>query len=98
VFTLQGTATAASVLLVFGRDVLLAAFFIPAGVTLLFAVSEYLQFKFRYSETWKPESLPAIPPPIRPPAQPRPLFQIVGGVVWLIFWALALFVPQFFWV
>jgi hypothetical protein len=98
VFTLQGTATAASVLRLFGRDVLLAAFFIPAGVTLLFAVWEYLEFKFRYSETWKPESLPAIPPPVGPPAQPRPMFQIVSGVVWLIFWTMALFVPQFFWV
>jgi len=29
VFTLQGTATAGTVLLHFGRDILLAAFFIP---------------------------------------------------------------------
>ena len=98
VFTLQGTATAGSVLLLLGRDVLLAAFFIPAGVTLLFAVWEYLEFKFRYSERWKPESLPPVPAPIRPPTQPRPMAQIVGGVVWLVFWALALFVPRFFWV
>jgi hypothetical protein len=98
VFTLQGTATAASVLLLFGRDVLLAAFFIPAGVTLLFAVWEYLEFRFRYSERWKPESLPPVPRIQQPPSQPRPMVQIVGGVVWLIFWALALFVPQFFWV
>ena len=42
-------------------------FFIPAGVTLLFAVWEYLEFKFRYSERWKPESLPPVPPPIRQP-------------------------------
>ena len=85
VFTLQGTATAGSVLLRLGRDILLAAFFIAAGVTLLFAVWEYLEFKFRYSERWKPESLPPVPPPIRPPQQPRPMVQIIGGVVWLIF-------------
>jgi hypothetical protein len=98
VFTLQGTATAGSVLLLFGRDVLLAAFFIPAGVTLLFAAWEYLEFKLRYSERWKPESLPPVPPPVWPPKGPRPVLQIIGGVVWLIFWALALFVPQLFWV
>ena len=61
VFTLQGTATAGSVLLYLGRDILLAAFFIPAGVTLIFAVWEYLEFKFRYSERWKPESLAPVP-------------------------------------
>jgi hypothetical protein len=96
VFTLQGTTPAGSVLLTMGRDILLATFFIPAGVTLLFAVWEYLEFKFRYSERWKPESLP--PVPVWPPKQPRPVVQIIGGVAWLIFWAVALFVPQFFWV
>jgi hypothetical protein len=98
VFTLQGTATAGSVVLLLGRDILLAAFFIPAGVTLLFAIWEYLEFKFRYSERWKPESLPPVPPRVWPPKQPRPMFQIVSGVVWIIFWALALFVPGFSWV
>jgi hypothetical protein len=98
VFTLQGTKTAGSVLLLFGRDILLAGFFIPAGVTLLFAVYEYLEFKFRYSERWKPESLPAVPTPVWPPKQPRPVVQIIGGVVWLIFWAMAMFVPQLSWV
>ena len=61
VFVLQGTATAGSVLPRLGRDILLAAFFIGGGVTLLFAVWEYLEFKFRYSERWKPESLPPVP-------------------------------------
>ena len=98
VFTLQGTASAGWVLLMLGRDVLLAAFFIPAGVTLLFAAWEYLEFKFRYSERWTPESLPPVAPPVWPPKQPRPVVQITGSVVWLIFWALALFVPQAFWV
>jgi hypothetical protein len=98
VFTLQGTATAGSVLLYLGRDILLAAFFIPAGVTLMFAVWEYLEFKFRYSEKWKPESLAPVPR-IRLPRSPqRPRVHVIGGVVWLAFWALALFVPEFFWV
>ena len=98
VFTLQGTATAGSVLLYLGRDILLAAFFIPAGVTLIFAVWEYLEFKFRYSERWKPESLAPVPH-IRLRRSPqRPRVHVIGGVVWLAFWALALFVPSFFWV
>jgi hypothetical protein len=83
---------------VLGRDILLAGFFIGGGVTLLFAVWEYLEFKFRYSERWKPESLPPVPPPIRKPPQPRPMVQIGGGVVWLIFWAMALFWPAMSWV
>jgi len=93
-------ATAGSILLRLGRDILLAGFIIAAGVTLLFAVWEYLEFKFRYSQRWKPESLPPIPAPIRQPQppQPRPMFQIIRGVVWLIFWAMALFWPAMFWV
>jgi len=55
VFVFQGTTPAGTVLLRLGRDIVLAAFFIPAGVTLLFALWEYLEFKFRYSERWKPE-------------------------------------------
>jgi hypothetical protein len=98
VFTLQGTSPAGSVLLTLGRDILLAAFFIPAGITLLFAAWEYLEFRFRYSERWKPESLPAIQPPVWQPQQPRPMFQLISGVVWIIFWTLALFVPRFSWV
>jgi hypothetical protein len=95
VFVLQGTATAGSVLPRLGRDIFLAAFFIGGGVTLLFAVWEYLEFKFRYSERWKPESLPPVQ---QPPKQPRTVFQIMGGVVWIIFWAMALFWPAMFWV
>jgi hypothetical protein len=98
VFQLQGTATAVSILLRLGRDILLAGFIIAAGVTLLFTIWEYLEFKFRYSQRWKPESLPAVPPPIRQPKQPRPLAQIIGGMVWLIFFAMALFSPWMFWV
>ena len=81
-FQFQGTATADSILLRLGHDILLAGFFIAAGVTLLFAVWEYLEFKFRYSRRWKPESLPPVSPPIR---QPRPVFQIIRGVVLIIF-------------
>jgi hypothetical protein len=98
VFQWQGTATAGSILLRLGRDILLAGFFIAAGVTLLFAVWEYLEFKFRYSERWKPESLSPVPPPVRQPKQPRPMAQIIGQLVWLIFWAIALFVPAMSWV
>lgn len=97
VFTLQGTATAGSVLLLLARDVLLAAFFIPAGVTMIFAAWEHLEFKFRYSERWKPEALPPVPR-IQPRAQRRPMVHIVGGVAWLVYFALALFVPGFFWI
>lgn len=98
VFVLQGTATAGSVLPRLGRDILLAGFIIAAGVTMLFAAWEYLEFKFRYSQRWKPESLPSVPPPIRPPKQPSPAFQVIGGIVWMIFWAAALFLPGMFWV
>lgn len=98
VFQFQGAARAGSILLRLGRDIMLAGFFIAAGVTLLFAGWEYLEFKFRYSERWKPESLAAVAPPLRPPKQPRPVVQLVGSVVWLIFWAMALFLPWMFWV
>jgi hypothetical protein len=98
VFTLQGTATAGSVLLLLGRDILLAAFFIPAGITLMFAVWEFLEFKFRYSERWKPESLPPVPRIRQPRSPQRPMVHIAGGVAWLVFWALALFVPGLFWI
>lgn len=97
VFEFQGTATAGSILPRLSRDILRAGFIIGAGVTLLFAAWEYLEFKFRYSQRWKPESLPPVPVPIRQP-QPRPMVQIVGGVVWLIFWAMALFLPAMYWV
>lgn len=45
VFTLQGSSAAGTVLQGLGRDILLAVIIIPAGVTLLFAVWEYLEFK-----------------------------------------------------
>jgi hypothetical protein len=98
VFTLQGATPAGTVLLVLGRDVLLAGIIIPAGVTLLFAVWEYLEFRFRYSERWKPEALAPVPRPGPEPSKPRPKVQIIGGIAWLIFWALALYSPWFFWV
>ncbi len=97
VFQFQGTAPAGSILLRLGRDVLLAGFSIAAAVTLLFAVWEYLEFKFRFSQRWKPESLPPVPVPIRQ-SQPRPAVQMIGGVVWLIFWAMALFLPAMYWI
>jgi len=97
VFVLQGTATLGSVLPRLGRDILLAAFFIGGGITLLFGLWEYLEFKFRYSQRWKPESLPPVPRPVQQP-QPKPVAQIVRGMVWIIFWAMALFLPAMAWV
>jgi len=97
VFAFQGTTPAGSILLRLGRDILLAAFIIPAGVTLVFALWEYLEFKFRYSERWKPESLPPIRQPPKAP-KPRPVVQIIGHAALLIFWATALFVPGMSWV
>jgi hypothetical protein len=97
VFQFQGSATAGLILLRLGRDILLAGFIIAAGVTLLFAVWEYLEFKFRYSERWRPESLPPVRQPPKPP-KPRPVVQITGGVVWIIFGAMALFLPEMYWV
>ena len=91
------SATAGLILLRLGRDILLAGFIIAAGVTLLFAVWENLEFKFRYSERWRPESLPPVRQPPKPP-KPRPVVQITGGVVWIIFWAMALFLPEMYWV
>jgi hypothetical protein len=98
VFAFQGTSSAGTILLRLGRDVLLAGIIIPAGVTLLFALWEYLEFKYRYSDRWKPESLSPIPPPGPPPPKSRPTVQIIGGIAWLMFWALALYSPWFFWV
>jgi hypothetical protein len=98
VFAFQGTSPAGAILLRLGRDVLLAGIIIPAGVTLLFAVWEYLEFKYHYSERWKPERLGPVPTPGPQPPRPRPAVQIVSGIVWLIFWTLALFSPSFFWV
>jgi hypothetical protein len=95
-FQSQGTATAGSILLYLGRDILIAAFVIASGVTLLFAVWEYLEFKFRYSERWKPESLP--PVPACTPQQMRPVARLTGEIVWLLFFAGALFLPQLSWV
>jgi len=78
--------------------VLLAAIIIPAGVTLLFAVWEYLETRFRYSERWKPEALAPVPSCPPQPAKPEPWVQIIGGIVSLIFGALALSSASFFWV
>ena len=69
VFAFQGTTTTGTLLLLLGRDVLVAGFIIAAGVTLLFAGWEYLEFKYRYSERWKPEALGAVPRPGTRPAR-----------------------------
>ena len=98
VFVFQGTTPVSTILLTVGRDVLLAAIIIPAGVTLLFAVWEYLEIRFCYSERWKPEALAPVPSCPPQPAKPRPMVHVIGGIVSLILWALALFSPSFFWV
>jgi len=98
VFAFQGTSPAGTILLRLGRDILLAGIIIPAGVTLLFALWEYLELKYRYSERWKPEALAPVPN-LRPhPRTPRPMFHIIRGISWLIFLALALYSPWFLWV
>jgi len=98
VFVFQGTSPARTILFNLGRDVLLAAIIIPAGITLLFAAWEYLDLRFRLSERWKPETLSPVPPCTPQAAQNRPMVHVIGGIAWLIFWALTLFSPSFFWV
>jgi hypothetical protein len=98
VFALQGASPAGSLLMALGRDVLLAAIIIPAGVTLLFATWEYLELRFRYSDRWKPEALGQVPSSGPRHPKPGPTGQIIGGIVWLVFWGLALYAPWFFWV
>ncbi|MEP7353438.1 MAG: hypothetical protein ABI824_09440 [Acidobacteriota bacterium] len=87
-------------LLQFSRNILLAEFVIAGVITLGFAVCEHIEFKFKVSERWKPESLPPVPPPIRQPRvkPPPPVLRMIGGVVWLIFLCTpltALFSPWF---
>jgi uncharacterized membrane protein YidH (DUF202 family) len=98
VFVFQGTSPARTILFNLGRDVLLAAIIIPAGITLLFAAWEYLDLRFRLSERWKPETLSPVPPCTPQAAKNRPMVHVIGGIAWLIFWALTLFSPSFFWV
>jgi hypothetical protein len=98
VFALQGASPAVSLLLALGRDVLVAAVIIPAGITLLFATWEYLEFRFRYSERWTPETLGPVPPRFAQRPRPGPMGGIIGGIVWLVFLALALYAPGFSWV
>jgi hypothetical protein len=72
VFAFQGASPAVALLLALGRDVLLAAVIIPAGITVLFAAREYLDFRFRYSERWKPEAIPLLAAGHLPSRERRP--------------------------
>lgn len=56
-------------------------------ITVLFAVWEHWQVKFR----WNPQSLPAMP---RRRAEPKPVVQIVAGAVALVLWTFALYSPR----
>jgi hypothetical protein len=96
VFEFQGAGSASSILLRFGRDVLVAGFVIGAGVTLLFAAWERREFKFRYSEKWRPESLPPVPQPRSSPQ--RPAVHILGGMALILFWGMAMSLPALYWV
>lgn len=98
VFVLQGPATLGPVLLLLGRDIFLAVFFIGGGITALFALWEHLERKYRYSERWEPESLAAVPRTCERPMRPRPVVQVIGQAVLLAFLALALFAPGMAWV
>ena len=97
VFTLQGAATLGTVLLLLGRDTLLAAFFIGSLVTLVFAAAEYFQQRSRHSERWKPESLGPVPC-VRHPRKQSAAGHVIGGVALLGFFGLALYSPSLFWV
>ena len=99
VFVFQGDTPAGQILWTLGRDILLAAFFIASGLLWIFALWEYLEFKYRFSERWEPESLPPVPAPVRQPQpRPRPAREMIRGVAWLTFWAMALFVPELSWI
>jgi hypothetical protein len=97
-FTFPGQPNTGSFLLQFGLDILLSGFFIFGGVTLVYAALEYVEFKYRLSERWKPESLPAVPSPAwQPQIKRRPMVEVMGGVAGLIFLALALYSPWLSW-
>jgi hypothetical protein len=95
VLAFQGAATAGSILLYLGRDIMVTGFLIGAGVTAVFAVWEYLELPFPYPERWKPEHLPAVRQPQL--KQPGPMMKVIRGVAGLFFFAMALFWPAMFW-
>jgi hypothetical protein len=71
----------------FSGNVMLAELVIAGVITLGFAVWEAMEFRYKFSQRWKPESLPPVPPPM--PKQrvktQRPALGMIGGVLWLIF-------------
>jgi|SRR5579862_2620628 len=98
VFKVQGQPDPTAFLLHFGRDILRALFYIAAIITVVFATWDYLEFRYRFSERWKPESLPPVAPPIRQPKRPSPAVQIAGGIAWIVIWFGTLYVPAFSWI
>ncbi len=98
-FTFSGQPEPGLFVLQFVLDLLLSGFFIFGGVTLIFALWERAERKFRLSERWKPESLPPIPTPGRPPQhRPYPYAMAIDAAAALVFLTLLLYTPWLSWV
>ncbi len=98
-YVFPGRSNLASFLLRFGRELVFGTVIVIAGVTVIFAAWEYLEFKFRFWENWDPRSLSPVPS-WTPPSIPRrqPAVQVIGGIAGLVFLALALFYPPLYWI
>jgi hypothetical protein len=78
----------------------LGAISVIGWVTVSFAIWEYCLVKFRFPESWNPQSLPAVPRAIRAPQpwQPSPVVQIAIAGTWLVWWGMVLYFPRvIFW-
>lgn len=96
-YVFPGRSSLGSLFLQLGRELFFGGIIVTAGVTLIFAVWEYLEFKFRFWENWNPRSLAPVPPPVPQYRPPRPLVQIVGDAAVLAFLAMALFYRPLYW-
>ncbi|MGH9687924.1 MAG: hypothetical protein ACRD5K_12620 [Candidatus Acidiferrales bacterium] len=98
-YVFPGRSDLGSFLFQFGREVVLGGIIVTVSITVIFAVWEYLEFKFRFWENWNPRSLAPVPGPIPPSVrQPRRVTQMIGQVSILVFLALALFYPPLSWI